>query len=118
MSNKIVFASALVAALSLLVQPGVAQDPPSLHRGPWPIQNGFNHQPTQDGASSHQDVTPDEARVIYRLYDQLMSDSEKILRRHQLLSDSEKVLGPIHPPDIDRQRIDVSSKNRLSSRGS
>jgi hypothetical protein len=120
MSNKIVFVSALVAALSLLAQPGVAQDSPPFHRGPWPIHTGFNHQPTQNElrALHHQDVTPDEARVIDRLYDQLMSDSEKILRQHQLLSDSETVLGAIQPPDTDRQPIDVSSKNRLSSRGS
>jgi hypothetical protein len=69
MSNKVVFACALVAALSLLVQRGVAQDAP-FHRGPWPIHNGFNHQPTQKElrALHHQDVTPDEAREIDRLF--------------------------------------------------
>jgi hypothetical protein len=84
MSNKVVLASALVAALSLLVQRGVAQDPSPFHRGPWPIHNGFNHQPTQNElrALHHQDVTPDEARELDRLYDQLLSGTEKVLRQH------------------------------------
>jgi hypothetical protein len=74
----------LVAALSLLVQRGVAQDPPPFHRGPWPIYNGLNQQPTQKElrALQHQDITPDEAREINRLYDQLLSASEKVLRQH------------------------------------
>jgi hypothetical protein len=84
MSNKVVFASALVAALSLLAQRAVAQDPPPFHQAPWPIHNGFNLQPTQNElrALHHQDVTPDEAREIDRLYDRLLSDSEKALRQH------------------------------------
>ena len=84
MSKKVVFASALFAALSLLVQPGAAQDAPAFHRGPWPIHHGFNHQPTQNElrALHLQDVTPDEAREIDRLYDQLLSDGEKVLRHH------------------------------------
>jgi hypothetical protein len=84
MSNKGVFACALVAALSLPVQRGVAQDLPPFHRGPWPIHNGFNHQPTQNElrALHHEDVTPDEAREVDRLYDQLLPGSEKVLRQH------------------------------------
>ena len=84
MSNKVVLASALVAALSLLVQRGVAQDLSSFHREPWPIHNGFNHQPTQNElrALHYQDVTPDEAHEIDRLYDQLLSGNEKVLRQH------------------------------------
>jgi hypothetical protein len=84
MSNKVVFACAVVAALSLLIQRGVAQDSPSFHRGPWPIHNGFNHQPTQNElrALHHQDVTPEEAREIDGLYDQFLSGSEKVLRQH------------------------------------
>jgi hypothetical protein len=83
MSNRVVFAYALVAGLSLLVQRGVAQDLPRFHRGPWPIQNGFNHQPTQNELRGLdlQDVTPDEAREIDRLYDQLLSGSKKVLRQ-------------------------------------
>lgn len=99
MSNKVIFASALVAALSFLAQPGVAQDLQTFHGGPWPIQCGFNHQPSQSElrALHQQDVTREEAREIDRLYDQLLSESEKILRQHQLLSDGEKVLGTIQP---------------------
>ena len=60
MSEKVVFAWALITALSLLVQRGVAKDPPPFHWGPWPIHNGFNHQPTQNELRElhHQDVTP------------------------------------------------------------
>lgn len=104
MSNKIVFASALVAALSLSVQPGVAT-PPQFHQGPWPIHDGLNHQPTRNElrALNHQDVTPKAARVIDRLYDQLTSDREKIL-------------GNISRRDTDNASIGISSKHRLSSR--
>jgi hypothetical protein len=84
MSKKVVFAGAFIAALSLLVQRGVAT-PPRFHPGPWPIHNGFNHQPTQNELRGlhQQDVTPDEAREIDRLYDQLLSGSEKVLRPHR-----------------------------------
>lgn len=87
MSNKVVCAGALVAALSILAGPAVAKDAPPLHQGPWPIYNGFNHQPTQDklGALHQQDVPPDQAHEIDRLYDQLLSSSEKILRQHPAL---------------------------------
>jgi hypothetical protein len=97
MSNKVLFVSALIAALSFLMQPGIAQDSALFHRGPWPIHDGFNHQPTGNDlkAFNHQDVTPDAAREIDRLYDQLRSDSEKIL---------------------DNTRIDIRAKYRLSSR--
>ena len=87
MSNKVVCAGALVAALSILAGPAVAKDAPPLHQGPWPIYNGFNHQPTQDElrALHQQDVPPDQAHEIDRLYDQLLSSSEKILRQHPAL---------------------------------
>jgi hypothetical protein len=67
--------------------PGIAKDAPPLHQGSSPIYNGFNHQPTQDKlrALHRQDVTPDQAREIDRLYDQLLSSSEKILRQHPAL---------------------------------
>jgi hypothetical protein len=57
------------------------------HQGPWPIYNGRNHQPTEDGlrALHQQDVTPDQAREIDRLYDQLLSSGEKILKQHPAL---------------------------------
>ena len=84
MSGKYVFASALVAALLFQVASGVAENGPPLHRGTWPIYNGFNHQPTQHAlkALHHRDVTPEQAREVDRLYDQLLSSSEKILRQH------------------------------------
>ena len=85
MLNKVVRACALVAALAILAEPGVARDAP--HQGSWPIYNGFNHQPTQDGlrALHQQDVTPDQSHEIDRLYDQLLSSSEKILSQHPAL---------------------------------
>jgi hypothetical protein len=61
------------------VIPGTAdtQDAPPFHWGPWPIQNGFDQQPTEYElrALHYQDVTPGEAREIDRLYDQLLSSS-------------------------------------------
>ena len=84
MSGKVVFASVLAAALSFLVERGVAEEAPVFHRGPWPVYNGFNHQPSQKElrALHHQDVTPGQAHEIDRLYDQLLSSSDKILGRH------------------------------------
>jgi hypothetical protein len=59
---------------------------PALHSGPWPIHNGRNYQPTGDElrALHLEDVTPDQAREIDRLYDQLLAGSEKVraLRRN------------------------------------
>jgi hypothetical protein len=74
MSSKVVFAYALAAALSIPAELGVANDAPPLHQRSWPIYNGFNHQPTRDElrASRQQDVTPDQAREIDRLYDELL----------------------------------------------
>ena len=87
MLNKVVRTCALVAALATVAEPGVARDAPPLRQGSWPIYNGFNHQPTQDGlrALHQQDVTPDQAHEIDRLYDQLLSSSEKILSQHPAL---------------------------------
>ena len=88
MLNKFVRACALVAALSILAEPGFAKDAPPLHQGPWPIYNGFNHQPTQDElrALHQQDVTPDQAHEVDRLYVQLLSSSEKNIRQHPALA--------------------------------
>jgi hypothetical protein len=87
MSSKVVLACALIASLSLLAGHGIAADAPPLHREPWPIYNGFNHQPTQDELRTlhWRDVTPDEARQIDRLYDQLLASNRKILRQHPAL---------------------------------
>jgi hypothetical protein len=92
----------------LLAQRAIAQDPPPFHQGPWPIHNGFNHQPTQDElrALHQQDVTSDRAREIDRLYDQLLSDSEKILRQHSA------------PGNLTGRRIGVSSKKMALVAGS
>jgi hypothetical protein len=85
MLSKFVFVSTLVAAL--LARRGAAEEVPRLHSGPWPIYSGFNHQPTQNElkALHQQDVTTDQAREVDRLYDQLLSNSDKILRRHPAL---------------------------------
>jgi hypothetical protein len=67
MSYKAFLALALVGALSFLAQRGIAQETP--------IQNGIKHQPTENElrALHDQDVTPNDAREIDRLYDELMS---------------------------------------------
>jgi hypothetical protein len=63
---------------------GGAEVAPPVHRRAWPVHNGFNHQPSQDElrALHQQDVTSDQAHEIDRLYDQLMSSSDRMLRRH------------------------------------
>jgi hypothetical protein len=84
MSSKIVFGVALALASFLLANIGSAEDAPSLHKRPWPIQNGHDYQPTeQELRALHQeDVTPDQAREIDRLYDQLLASGEKVRNRH------------------------------------
>ena len=81
MSRKVVCAFVLAAALSIPAEIKAAEGEPLLHQGPWPIQDGFDRQPTEDElrASHQQDVTPNQAHEIDRLYDQLMSSSQKIL---------------------------------------
>jgi hypothetical protein len=61
-----------------------AQGALPLHSGPWPIHNGRNYQPTEDElrALHLEDVTPDQAREIDRLYDQLLAGSERVPGRH------------------------------------
>ena len=84
MSRKIVFGVALALASLLLANIGSAEDSPPLHKGPWPIRNGHNYQPTEHElrALHLEDVTPDQAREIDRLYDQLLASSEKDRNRH------------------------------------
>jgi hypothetical protein len=83
MSSKIVFGVALALASLLPANIGSAQDAPSLHKGPWPIRDGRNYQPTERElrALHQEDVTPDEACEIDRLYDQLLASSEKVRSR-------------------------------------
>ena len=72
---------ALVAALSIPTELGVAEGAPAGPAGPRPIHNGLDHQPTQDElrALHQQDVTSDQANEIDRLYDELLSTTKKIL---------------------------------------
>ena len=79
MSRKIVFGVALALASLLLANIGYAEDSPPLHKRPWPIHNGHNYQPTEHElrALHLEDVTPDQAREIDQLYDQLLASSEK-----------------------------------------
>jgi hypothetical protein len=74
MSNKTIFGAVLVVSSLLLANAGYAAQVP-VHRGTWPIRNGHNYQPTEiELRSSHlQDVTPDEAREIDRLYGELVA---------------------------------------------
>ncbi|MBR0933095.1 hypothetical protein [Bradyrhizobium jicamae] len=57
---------------------------PFLHSEPWPIHNGRNYQPTMDALRilHLEDVTPDQAREIDRLYEQLLTGSEQVQHRH------------------------------------
>jgi len=84
MSRKIVFGVTLALASLLLANIGSAEDSPPLHKGPWPIRNGDNYQPTEHELRALQleDVTPDQAREIDRLYDQLLTRSENVHNRH------------------------------------
>jgi hypothetical protein len=68
----------------LLANIGFAEDSPPLHKGPWPIRNGHNYQPTEHElrALHLEDVTPDQAREIDRLYDQLLTRSKNVHNRH------------------------------------
>ncbi len=91
MSNKIMLEVilALALALSLLLPASGASAegaPPSRHEGPWPIHNGHNIQPTEHElrALHLEDVTPEQAREIDRLYDELLANSEGARKRHPM----------------------------------
>jgi hypothetical protein len=60
-----------------------AENAPPIHEGPWPIRNGHNYQPTKHElrALHQEDVTPDQAREIDRLYDQLLATPENVLQK-------------------------------------
>ena len=93
-----------------IVIAGTARDGPGPAAdlsGPWRIHNGFNHQPTQAElrALHQQDVTPDLARDIDRLYDQLLSDSE-FLGQHPA------------PGNLTDTRIGISPKKSALAAGS
>src|SRR4029077_2777766 len=80
MSSKIVFGVALALVSLLLANIGCAEEAPAPHKGPWPIRNGHNYQPSERElrALHLEDVTPDQAREIDRLYDQLLANSERV----------------------------------------
>ena len=84
MSSKIVFGVALALSSLLLASIVSAEQSAPLHRGPWPIRNSRNYQPTEHElrALHLEDVTPDQAREIDRLYDQLLTRSENVHNRH------------------------------------
>jgi hypothetical protein len=67
-------------ALSFLGTPAFAEEAPPVHQGDWPIQNGHDQQPTQDELNSLHlhDVTPNQAQEVDRLYDKLLSNSERL----------------------------------------
>ena len=75
MSSKTIFGVVLVVSSLSLVNVGDAAQVPPVHKGPWPIHNGHNIQPTENELrSSHlRDVTPDQAREIDRLYSELLA---------------------------------------------
>jgi hypothetical protein len=80
-------ACALAAVQSIPPQPGIARDGPRSHAPPWPIYNGFDHQPTENElkALHEQDVAPAQLEVIDKLYDQLMSADKKMRGSHSIL---------------------------------
>jgi hypothetical protein len=84
MSSEVVFGVTLALASLLLASTGSAENAKPLHKGPWPIRNGRNYQPTAHElrALHLEDITPDQAREIDRLYDQLIAGSEKGRNRH------------------------------------
>jgi uncharacterized protein (DUF849 family) len=82
MFSNVVVGAAPVVASFLLANVGFADTLP-IHKGAWPIHNGHNYQPTEDQlrALHLEDVTPDQAREIDRLYDQLLSGSDRVRNR-------------------------------------
>src|SRR6516225_440821 len=80
MSKKVLLGVAATLASLLLASIGSAEDAPQLHKGPWPIRDGRNYQPTENElkALHLKDVTSGEACEIDRLYDQLLASSEKV----------------------------------------
>jgi hypothetical protein len=100
---KIAIACALGAALSFLGTLGFSEEAPPLHQGDWPIQNGHDQQPTQDqlNALDLHDVSPNQAQEVDRLYNKLLSNSER----------------DDHRPSADSNADDdINKENRLLDR--
>jgi hypothetical protein len=82
----LVFAMVAVTTIALGTPTALAanaEKAPPIHEGPWPIRNGHNYQPTEHElrALRQADVTPDQAREIDRLYDQLLATTENVRNR-------------------------------------
>jgi hypothetical protein len=75
-------AVAAVLVSLLFASPALAEEAAPPRKGAWPIRNGHNSQPTSRElrAMERQDVTPDQAREIDRLYDELMTKRDKARR--------------------------------------
>ena len=60
MSKNVLLKVATTLASLLLASVVTAEDAPQLHKGPWPIRNGINYQPTENElkALHLRDVTP------------------------------------------------------------
>jgi len=83
MTSRIVFRVAPALASLLLADIGLAEDASSARKGPWPIRSGHNYQPTEQelNALHQQDLTPDQAREVDRLYEQLLASRDKVRKR-------------------------------------
>jgi len=81
---KIIPGIALILSLLVPASNASAEGAPLLHDGRWPIRNGHNIQPTEHElrALHLQDVTPDQARAIDRLYDELLANGEGARKPH------------------------------------
>jgi Spy/CpxP family protein refolding chaperone len=87
MLGRTAIACAFCATLSSLGLPALSKDAPPPHPGPWPIYDWRNHQPTrrQLHIMHMHDLTPNEAREVDRLYDQLESSSARMLKQQPAL---------------------------------
>jgi hypothetical protein len=88
---KIAMACASGAALWFLGTRGFAEEAPPLHQGDWPIHGWHDQQPTQDqlNALHLQDVTPNQAQEVDRIYNKLLSNSEGVDQRQSTDSEAD-----------------------------
>jgi hypothetical protein len=77
----------LVAAVLFVGTPVFAKNARLPHDDAWPIYDWHDHQPTQDQLNTlHlRDVTPNQAREVDRLYNELESSSSRILKQEPAL---------------------------------
>ena len=86
-SRRAILVCAMLAMTTIALDTALAanaEDAPTFHKGPWPIRNGHNYQPSERElrALHLEDVTPDQAREIDRLYDELLARGEKVHNGH------------------------------------